>query len=159
MSRYVLIIALFGLHSVKAQHATVVKFEKLDSILKAKSNDILIVNFWATWCGPCVKELPLFEALHAKRDPSLRVVLVNLDYADQVDKVNSFISRKKIKSPVLLLDEIDYNSWIDKVDTSWEGAIPATLILNTKTGQRKFIGREMADGDLETHIQTLRTGL
>jgi len=159
MVRSILIFAFFGFQIAHAQQATVIKFEKLDAILKAQSDDILVVNFWATWCGPCVKELPLFEALHAKDVSNVRVLLVNLDYADQIDKVNSFIIRKKIKSPVLLLDEIDYNAWIDRVDASWEGAIPATLILNTKTGQRKFIGREVSNGDLETYIETLRKGL
>jgi len=153
------IVAFLAFHSVNAQEARVIKFAALESMMRSKSDDVLVINFWATWCGPCVKELPLFEALTRKNDPALRVVLINLDYADQIDKVNAFIARKKIKSQVLLLDEVDYNSWIDRVDTSWQGAIPATLILNAKTGQRKFIATEMANGDLESYIETVRSGL
>jgi len=159
LTRYILLVSFLGSQSVHAQTATVIKFEKLESILTAKSDQILVINFWATWCGPCVKELPLFEALNGKNDPAIRVTLINLDYQDQADKVNAFIARKKIRSEVLLLDEIDYNSWIDRVDPSWQGAIPATLLLNAKTGQRKFIEKEISKGELELYIQEVRTGL
>jgi thiol-disulfide isomerase/thioredoxin len=159
MARYLLIVTFFAFSDLFAQTATVIKFDKLKSMLEDKSDQILIVNFWATWCGPCVKELPQFEALNEKKDPSLKIALINLDYADQIDKVNTFLARKKIKSDVFLLDEVDYNSWIDRVDPSWQGAIPATLLLNKKTGERKFIGREISDGDLQTYIDMLRKGL
>ncbi|MEJ7643167.1 MAG: TlpA disulfide reductase family protein [Chryseolinea sp.] len=159
MRRYLVIVAVLAFHSANAQVARVIKFDELESILKSESDDLLVINFWATWCGPCVKELPLFEALTAKNDPALKVFLINLDYADQIDKVNAFIARKKMKSEVLLLDETDYNAWIDRVDTSWAGAIPATLILNAKTGQRKFIAKEMANGELESYIEAVRAGL
>jgi thiol-disulfide isomerase/thioredoxin len=138
-----------------AQEIEIKKFADLDKLIKTDPSEILIVNFWATWCAPCVKELPLFEALTAKNDPRIKVVLVNLDFAEKIDKVKSFVSRKNIRSEVFLLDEIDYNEWIDKVDPSWQGAIPATLVRSSKTGQRKFIAKELGEGDLERVIQEL----
>ena len=81
--------------------------------------------------------------------------MVSLDFADEIKKVNSFISRRKIRSEVLLLDEIDYNSWIDRVEETWGGAIPATLFINQRTGQRKFVDRELKDGELEEIIVSL----
>ena len=139
-----------------AQEATIVKFDRLHSLLESKSDQIQVINFWATWCAPCVKELPMFEALHATNDPAIKVTLINLDYAEKLDKVNSFISHKNMKAEVLLLDEIDYNSWIDKVDKRWGGAIPATLVINQKTGKRKFVDRELAEGQLEQLISELK---
>lgn len=147
-------VLLIGTSSY-AQQAEVIKFDKLRSLLEEKGEKVLIVNFWATWCAPCVKELPIFEAITAKNDPSINVILVSLDFADEIKKVNSFISRRKIKSPVLLLDEIDYNSWIDRVEESWGGAIPATLFINQRTGQRKFVDRELKDGELEEVLASL----
>ena len=138
-----------------AQEVEVIKFDKLNSILEEKGQQVHIINFWATWCAPCVKELPLFEVLNAKNDPRVRVTLISLDFADEINKVNSFISRRKIKSKVFLLDEIDYNSWIDRVEKSWGGAIPATLFINQQTGQRKFVDRELKDGELEKMIESL----
>ena len=138
-----------------AQQAEVIKFDKLRSLLDEEGDKVHVINFWATWCAPCVKELPLFEALNAKKDPNIKVTLVSLDFADEINKVNSFISKRKIKSSVLLLDEIDYNSWIDRVEKSWGGAIPATLFINQRTGERKFVDKELKDGELEKVIESL----
>jgi thiol-disulfide isomerase/thioredoxin len=137
------------------QEAEVIKFEKLNSLLEEKGEKIQVINFWATWCAPCIKELPLFEALTARNDPSVKVTLISLDFADELKKVNSFISRRKIQSDVFLLDEIDYNAWIDRVEKTWGGAIPATLFINQRTGQRKFVERELKDGELEEVIASL----
>jgi thiol-disulfide isomerase/thioredoxin len=149
-------IVLCG-HAANAQEIPVIKLKDLENILQSKNKEILVVNFWATWCGPCVKELPYFEDLH-QQNANARVVLVSLDFADKLDRVKTFVGHKNIEAEVLLLDEIDYNSWIDKVDTSWQGAIPATLILNTRTGQRKFLARELAEGQLDNLIQEISKG-
>lgn len=139
-----------------AQQATVIKFDGLQKILDTKSEQIQVINFWATWCAPCIKELPLLEKLNIENDFNAKITLINLDYADKVDKVNAFIARKNIQSEVLLLDEIDYNSWIDKVDKGWSGAIPATLIFNPRTGQRKFVENELHEGELEKLIASIQ---
>lgn len=139
-----------------AQQAHIVKFEKIEALINDRSQGIQIINFWATWCAPCVKELPLFGQLQQKKDSSLMITLVSLDFADQIARVNTFIRRKDIQSEVLLLDEIDYNSWIDKVDSGWEGAIPATLFINRKTGRRKFVDKELKEGEIESIISELR---
>lgn len=155
MSKIVFLgLLLLGVSSY-AQEAEIIKFDKLRSRLEEKGEKVQVINFWATWCAPCVKELPLFEALTAKNDPTVKVTLISLDFADELKKVNSFISRRKIRSEVWLLDEIDYNSWIDSVEESWGGAIPATLFINQKTGQRKFVERELKDGELEEVIASL----
>ena len=138
-----------------AQQTQVIKFDKLQSLIEEKGDQVHVINFWATWCAPCVKELPLFEALNARNDPRVRVTLISLDFADELNKVDAFISRRKIKSQVFLLDEIDYNSWIDRVEKSWGGAIPATLFINQQTGQRKFVDRELRNGELEEIIASL----
>jgi thiol-disulfide isomerase/thioredoxin len=152
-----LLIAALISTSALAQQAEVVKFGRLEKLITSKSDKIQVINFWATWCAPCVKELPYFENLEQKNDPSVKVTLINLDYADKVGKVNAFISKKKITSDVLLLDEIDYNSWIDKVDPSWNGAIPATLVINTSTGERKFMEGELTEPELDAFIKAVKS--
>lgn len=146
MKKVFLILLVAAASPAFAQKASIVKFDAVEEILHSKSDSIQVINFWATWCGPCVKELPLFEKLNADTGNAVKVTLINLDFADKLDRVNSFLSRKNIKSDVLLLDEVDYNTWIDKVDNSWKGAIPATLVINPKTGARKFTEKELVDG-------------
>lgn len=153
------IVALFLLVTTSAfaqQEINVVKFNAIQKLLDDKSAPIQIINFWATWCAPCVKELPLIEAINEQSGEEIKVTLISLDFADKIDKVKNFVKLKKIKSTVVLLDDIDYNSWIDKIDKEWSGAIPATLLLNTKTGKRKFIEKELVDGELESLIKEIK---
>jgi thiol-disulfide isomerase/thioredoxin len=88
------------------------------------------VNFWATWCKPCIEELPYLEQLHQdKFDDPVNVILVSLDFINQLEeKLIPFIQEFKLRSTVVVLDDPDANSWIDKVDPTWSGAIPATFI-------------------------------
>lgn len=138
--------------SLWSQTAEVVKFDRLEKTLRSKAANIQIINFWATWCAPCVKELPFFQSLDDQHDTSLKITLVSLDFADKISNVNSFIRKKKLTPEVILLDEPDYNAWIDRVDEHWSGAIPATLIINTETGERKFVEKALKEGELEQYI-------
>ena len=152
----ILFLIIIATSSLSAQDVPVIKFGELQKILENKDKEILVINFWATWCAPCVAELPSLEKLYLERRQDLSMYLINLDYVDKVSRVQSFVKRKNITAPVLLLDEIDYNSWIDKVDNTWSGAIPATLFINTKTGQRKFVGKELSEEQLQNTISEIQ---
>jgi thiol-disulfide isomerase/thioredoxin len=150
-----LTMILISALSASAQNIEIIKFPALQSLITSPSPKIHVINFWATWCAPCVKELPLFEKLN-ESNTDVKVTLINLDFADKLDKVNSFAKKKNLKSEVFLLDEVDYNSWIDKVDKNWGGAIPATLVINSQNGKRKFIENELKEGELEKIISELK---
>jgi thiol-disulfide isomerase/thioredoxin len=95
-----------------------------DIYLQEEDNDSLhIINFWATWCKPCVKELPLFDSLKTE---NYEVTLVSLDFT--LDAVESYVQRKKVQSEVVLLSDQNTNRWIDLVDPNWSGAIPFTIV-------------------------------
>ena len=151
------VLSLFVLQAF-AQKAEVVKLEDLQKKIDAKSEKILVINFWATWCGPCIKELPLFEKLHLENRPNVEVTLVSMDLDLDPDqqKVDKFILRKKIQAPVVLLDAKNPNEWINKIDKQWSGSLPATLVINQKTGQRKFIGKELHEGGLEALLADIQ---
>lgn len=140
------------------QQAKIIKLQDLKQTLEAKSDNIQIVNFWATWCAPCVKEMPLFEKLTSEHHPNIKVLLVSMDLELDPDpqKVYKFISRKNLQSEVALLDAKNPNEWINSIEKQWSGALPATIIVNQKTGQRKFVGKELHDGDLERLISELK---
>ncbi|MCV9388849.1 TlpA family protein disulfide reductase [Reichenbachiella ulvae] len=135
----------------QAQNIEVIKYEKLESILNAKTDNNRVINFWATWCGPCVKELPQFEALLEKyKNENLEVILVSMDFASNLEgKVKKFVEKKGLKSKLYLLDETDYNSFIDKIDPSWSGAIPATMMLSARNEKKLFLEKEFKEGELE----------
>lgn len=156
--RYVFLVILFlpSFLSGQPDQTAIVKLKDLKEIIQMPEEKIKVINFWATWCAPCIKELPLFERLNDERnDVSVILVSMDLDLDPNPEKVYKFISRRGIRSRVLLLNEKDPNSWIDQIDSNWSGALPATLIINTKTGQRKFIEKELHPGELENLIEEL----
>ena len=154
MKKAILILSIIipaGLYAQSA--AEIVKLNQLQDHINRGTENIKIINFWATWCGPCIKEMPMFEKLGAERkDVEVTLVSLDLDLNPKPEIVYRFIERKKIKSKVLILDEKDPNVWINQIEKSWSGAIPATIIINGKTGQRKFVEKELHEGDLEKLI-------
>ncbi len=153
-----LVILLIAVAAVaNGQSVEVIKVPDLQQLMEQESEEVQVINFWATWCAPCIKELPYFEKARESYADKIKVHLVSLDFADQLEKVNRFASRKALKSNLYLLDNVDYNSWINKVDPSWTGAIPATLIINPKTGKRKFVESEMKEEELNAIIKELLT--
>ena len=126
------------------------------TMLTQKSNDTTyVVNFWATWCSPCVKEISYFEELYRKYNSStVSVILVSLDFPNQVEKrLLPFIQEKEISAPVLLMTDLNYNGWIDRVDPTWSGALPATLIYNRES--RIFLEKELTRDDLFKHVNQI----
>lgn len=105
-------------------------FKGFEPLLHINNDTTYVVNFWATWCKPCVAELPYFEQLNEQyKNQKVKVLLVSLDFSTQIEKkLNPFLERKQLKSEVVVLDDPDANGWIDKVDPKWSGAIPATVI-------------------------------
>lgn len=138
----------------RAQQVSVIKFADLQQRLSRQNDTTYVVNFWATWCAPCVKELPLFEQLGtAQAGKKVKVLLVSLDYASQLDKkVKPFVQKRGLKSEVVLLNEPDPNSYLDKVDPKWTGAIPFTLIWNGKKNRRATFEHEFTQAELTAEI-------
>lgn len=156
--RYILFSGLMIFtFQVSAQSPRMVKWPELESLINHKSDTTYIFNFWATWCNPCVKELPHFDKLEKTfAGKKIKVVLVSLDFKRQFESnLIPYLQKNNIVSEVLLIDEPDYNSWIDKVDKSWGGAIPSTLIVNTSTGLHKFYEREFTLEEINTTVKPL----
>lgn len=113
----------------------VYNFNDFKSFLKKDNDTTYLINFWATWCAPCVKELPNFEKLNEKySDRKVKVILVSLDFPHLYDsKLKPFIVENHLKSKVIALNDVDMNTWIPQIDKEWSGSIPATIIYKNKT--------------------------
>jgi len=130
---YLFVFVLFCSCAKEEQSVETYDYDGLAPLLHQKEvGKTYVVNFWATWCKPCVDELPVFEKLNAEfKDKNVEVLLVSLDFPKQMEtQLLPFIKNNKIKSKVVVLDDPDQNKWIDAIDKSWSGALPATLIYN-----------------------------
>ncbi|MGB5943018.1 MAG: TlpA disulfide reductase family protein [Leeuwenhoekiella sp.] len=108
----------------------VYNFEKFQPILSFDDDYVHVINFWATWCKPCVKELPYFVAVSNEfRNEQIAMHYVSLDFSDQInERLIPFLKDYTITDDVLVLDDPKANDWIPKVNNEWSGAIPATYI-------------------------------
>lgn len=129
-------------------------FNSFEHYMKFDDDTTYVINFWATWCVPCVKELPFFEQINQKyKKEKVKVILVSLDMPKKVESnLIPFLLKKKMTSEVILLDDPDANSWIEKVDKDWSGAIPATYIYNKKG--HTFYERSFTFEELDKEIES-----
>ncbi len=149
---YWLTISVGFSHVAYAQD--LIELDDLKQELTAQRPLVNVYNFWATWCGPCIREIPLFDALQAKYNEEVKVTLISLDHPRKsAEKVKKIMSTKDIKSSVYILNETDMNLFINAIEPSWSGAIPATII--TYQQGRLFFEKEFEKGELETIILEL----
>jgi thiol-disulfide isomerase/thioredoxin len=130
------LIPFIGMSQVSAVY-------KINELIKriSYSDTVYVVNFWATWCKPCVQELPAFDSLSTViKNHKVKILLVSLDFAeDLTPRVNPFLIRNKIRTECVLLDEVNGNDFINKIAQSWSGAIPATYL---KYGKRNWLAEK-----------------
>ncbi|UPZ14961.1 TlpA disulfide reductase family protein [Flavobacterium humidisoli] len=149
-----LLLLLFSIKGYN-QNVKLLNINQLNERIKNGKDSTYVVNFWATWCAPCIKELPHFEKLGAEhKSEKLAVLLVSLDFKSKLQSnVVPFVKRKNLKNEVFLLNESDPQEFIDRIDPSWSGSIPATLFI--KNDKRKFVESEFTYEQLLTEYKKL----
>ncbi len=147
-------MCVFVCFSSSAQEIKIIKADNLYQMVEERSKKLRIINFWATWCKPCVEELPQFEQMNKKEN--IEVMLVSLDFLSTLQtRVSPFIRKKELKSALYLLDETDYDPIINRLDKKWSGAIPATIIKKPGSEGHFFYEKQFHEGELEQTIQKI----
>lgn len=147
-------VFLFAIN-LSAQDIKRIKITDLEKTI-AESKTPLIVNFWATFCIPCIKEIPYFQKLVKQHQKdNIKLLLVSLDLQEDYSKIKSFAAKRKFTAPIVWLDETNADYFCPKIDSSWSGAIPASLFVNNKTGYRKFLEQELSEDQLEKEIMAI----
>ena len=169
MKKYLFVLILLGILSCKNEtkdnlvvsndetdpvypELKVIDYYGLEPLLHKDDGKTYIINFWATWCAPCVKELPYFEKLNKEYSKkNVEVILVSLDFPKKYESsLKPFIKKHDIKSEVYAFDDTDSNYWIPQVYSEWSGALPATLIYNNK--HREFYEKSFEYEELENEV-------
>ncbi len=145
------ILFLFG--TCSSQSISKWKITELEEYIK-RSEQPVIVNFWATYCVPCIKEIPYFHEMVKKyENTGIKLMLVSLDFEESYpEKIKSFAIKRKFTAPIVWLDETNADYFCPRIDSSWSGVMPASLFVNNKTGYRHFIESEMTKEELESEI-------
>jgi len=126
-----LVLMLVPFFMTQTATVQVVKWQALEKEMLTNNGKIKVINFWMSGCKSCVEELPHFEQLHRSFGNQVEVILVSLDKESvEETKVNPILEKNRITAKVFLLDEVDSNSWINKIDSTWSGAIPATVVID-----------------------------
>ena len=157
MNRIFFIISIFGLSfGAVGQQIPAYSAENIISHTSGKDT-VFIINFWATWCAPCVHELPEFNKLYDYyKSKPVKVLLISLDFKeDYPAKLTSFVQRKGLEPQVAWLSETDPNVFIPKIDNNWQGSIPATLIVQPGKHFRKFMEGTIIEKEIRKIVNPL----
>ncbi len=132
-----------------------VSWETLRKLLNEPNDTTYVINFWATFCKPCVAELPHFDKLQsAYQYQKVRILLVSMDFIkDFENRVIPFVRERGLQSQVWLLKETNAGQWIDEIDPGWSGALPATVFVHPGQKQRRFYNKEFNMEELRAEFE------
>ncbi|RPD42378.1 TlpA family protein disulfide reductase [Chitinophaga barathri] len=151
----ILLILLLCSFSAGAQQVQRINPAQLEQLVK-EGDSVTVVNLWATWCAPCVKELPAFEK-QSRLNPAVRFVYISLDLDEAYpEKIRQFVRQRKISGKVYWMEESNANKYARIIDPRWEGSIPATIIINPAKAYRKFIEGVMEEEQLQWELSRAR---
>jgi thiol-disulfide isomerase/thioredoxin len=151
-----LALALCIGNTASSQNIKKVKIEEIADYI-AKSDHPLVISFWATWCAPCVKEIPYFiEEIKKYKEQNAELILVSLDFADAYpSKIASFVKKNNYEASFFWLNETNADHFCPVIDKKWNGSIPSSLFVNNKKSYRKFYERQLTDRQFAVEMKEL----
>lgn len=157
---YVLVLlcrVLFFLFITDKTYGQDVKAYNAEDLLKRTSSEdtLYIINFWATWCVPCIKELPEFEAINQSyRNKAVKVILLSFDFPDLYpDKLKEWTNKRKLETEIIWFNETRPNDYIPKIASEWEGNLPATLLINNRKKTKQLVANMVTRKQLMKWIE------
>ena len=151
----ILLLLVLGL-AVAAQTVKKVSINELENYIQSGTRP-MVINFWATWCAPCLHELPYFQqTVKQFADKNVELVLVSMDLPRGPEKkIENFAIQHALQGTLFWLNETNADVFCPKIDARWDGSIPSTLFINKKSGYRKFMNRHLTEPQFRAEIQLL----
>ncbi|WEK21614.1 MAG: TlpA disulfide reductase family protein [Candidatus Pedobacter colombiensis] len=155
---FLLMIITFCSFTVMGQTVKLLTLDQLDQRITKGGDTVYVINFWASWCAPCLKELPYFEKLsQTTRKDKVKVLLISLDFKSKLTStVVPIVKSLKLKNEVYLLNENNQQAYIERIDKDWSGALPATLFINKVKSKRIFKEQEFTFQELINTYQQIK---
>lgn len=157
-SCFTLLMTLASLSNISGQQLKFIKEADLVEIIRNPENKLYVINFWASWCPPCVREMPIFqEVAFSYNATEVKFIMVSMDFPDKMEtQLIPFLKNNDINLEVDLMMDPDYLNWAANVDPSFLGNIPATLFINNAKKIRYFHGGEISESELRSIIDKYR---
>ena len=151
-----LLLGVLALMHSTAQNVSLLTIDEMNERIQKGKDTTFVIHFWATWCTPCIKELPFIEKLNAEHKvEKIKVMLVSVDYVSNLHKtVKPFVKKRKLLTDVFILNEKDQQTYIDRIDKQWSGTIPATLFV--RGDRRRFAEREFTYEELVNEYKSFQ---
>lgn len=132
-----------------------VKMAEVVNTYSRKTDSVYVINFWATFCRPCVGEIPHFISITNRyAAQKVKLLLVSLDLKeDYPAKIRAFAKQRHFNANMAWLNETNADVFCPMIDKSWSGAIPATIMVNARTGYRKFFEAELSAEEFEKALK------
>jgi len=152
----ILVVAVFTWLTASTQEIKEMKIGELEHFIKSR-NTPAVINFWATWCGPCIEEMPWFNKIVPEyRGTKNELIFVSLDNQRAYPaQIKALLNSKQINATFIWLNESDADVFCPRIDPKWGGSIPATLFVNHSKGYRKFIEKQMSPNELRKQLRSL----
>jgi len=120
----------------------------LDKLISENKDKVLLFNYWATWCKPCVDEFPDLMKLHKNyKDKDFKLIFVSLDFGEDFkDEITTFLKENGVDFDTYYNNFNKDEELLNYVDKNWEGGIPGTFIYD-KTGKlrKSMVGKHDDD--------------
>lgn len=132
MKIFAVAILIFFMQNAKAQLYALKQFDEVNVFFDNTNDTLYVVNFWATWCKPCIEELPYFEKLYSDyQNKPVKIILISLDTEKQWEgSLVPFLEKTKLSPEIWIMPNRKPMDWIDQINPEWQGSIPATFIFN-----------------------------
>jgi thiol-disulfide isomerase/thioredoxin len=139
-----------------SQEIKTVRIDELKKVYTKSSDTTYVINFFASWCGPCIMEIPILNKFYDEhKNTNVQLIYVSVDNPNAVKKLQKVATKMKMLAPIYLLNESSDFSWLPNIDKRWQGSIPATMIINNKKNVKAFFETPMEKGQLEFYLSKL----